>query len=136
MNTVFNSPVASDSVGKRFQRGETEQEVAGFPGDFLIDAPLRSHHPNPSQAFPPLLGIKVLQNRSITDGPVLPDFQTSMRLFDRTIRLALDGGKCLFPRQSKVLPLDMVDKSITPCEPISSRYFRHWTVRTGYFLPK
>src|SRR5229473_3464547 len=101
MNTVFNSPMTSDRLGKGFHRGETEQEVAGFPGDFLIDAPLGSDHPNPSQAFPPLLGIEVLQNRRITDGPVLPDFQTSMRFFDCAIRLALDGGKCLFLLQSK-----------------------------------
>ncbi len=32
----------------------------------------------------------------------------------------------------RVLPLDMVDKSITPCEPISSRFFHQWAVRTGH----
>jgi hypothetical protein len=34
--------------------------------------------------------------------------------------------------QQVVQPLEMVDKSITPCEPISSRFFRQWAVRTGH----
>ena len=101
MHAVFNAPVTSHRVGKGFHRGETEQKVAGFLRDLLLDASFRSNHPNPSQALPSLLGIKILQNGRITDGPVLSDFQTPMRFFDRAIRLTLDGGKRLLLRHSK-----------------------------------
>ncbi len=46
MQTIFNPKVASNSVGKRFHRGKTEEKVAGFLADLLIDAPLGSHHPD------------------------------------------------------------------------------------------
>src|SRR5574340_1803112 len=85
MHAVFNAPVTSHRVGKGFHRGETEQKVAGFSADLLLDASFCSHHPNPSQAFPSLLRIEILHNRWITDGPVLSDFQASMRFFDRAM---------------------------------------------------
>src|SRR2546421_13089309 len=85
MNTVFNAPVTSHRAGKGFHRGETEQKVAGFLRDLLLDTSFRSNHANPSQAFPSLLRIKILQNRRITDGPVFSDFQTPMGFFDHAI---------------------------------------------------
>src|SRR5579875_400039 len=82
MHAVFNSPVTSHRVGKGFHRGETQQKGASFLRGLLLDASFCSHHPNPSQAAPSLLRIEILQNRWITDGPVLSDFQASMRFFD------------------------------------------------------
>src|SRR6266700_3673573 len=101
MHAVFNTPVTSYRVGEGFHLGETEQKIAGFLRDLLLDASFRSNHPNPSQVLPSLLGIKILQNRWITDGPVLSDFQTPMRFFDRAIRLTRHGGKRLLLRHGK-----------------------------------
>src|SRR5713226_5254027 len=85
MHAVFNSPMTSHCVGKRFHRGETQQKIASFLRDLSIHAPFRSNHSNPFQAFPSLLWIEILQNRWIPDGPVLSDFQTAMSFFDRSL---------------------------------------------------
>src|SRR5436190_11656018 len=101
MNAVFNAPMTSHRIRKGFYRGEAEQKVAGFLRDLLRDASFRSDHANPSQAFPSLLRIQILQNRWITDGPVLSDFQTSMGFFDHASGLRRDGGKGLFLGHAK-----------------------------------
>lgn len=108
MHTVFNSPVASHRVGKGFHRGETEQKVAGFSGDLVLDASFGAHHANPSQAFPSQLWIKIGQDLRVTDGPVVPDLQTPMRFAGRyglthtrreQMPLAPPGEKSLSPRR-------------------------------------
>src|SRR5258708_25096360 len=96
MQAVFNAPVASHRVGKRFHRGETEQKVAGFPADLLINAPFGSNHPNPSQAFPPLLRVEIGQDLRITDGPVVPDLEPTVPFLNAAIRLTLAASKGLF----------------------------------------
>jgi len=74
MDTVFNPPMASHGVGKGFHRGETEQKVARFLRDLVLEASFCSHHPNALQTFPLLLRIKIGQNLWVTDGPILSDF--------------------------------------------------------------
>jgi hypothetical protein len=101
MQTVFNAPMTSDSVGKGVHRGETEQKVAGFSAHLLLDAPFGSHHANGSQAFPLLVRVQIVQNRGIANGPVFPDFQPPMPLLHSASRLCLHVGKRFFLGQSK-----------------------------------
>ncbi|MHB8595771.1 MAG: recombinase family protein [Ktedonobacteraceae bacterium] len=99
----FNPPVAANCVGKRFHRGETEQEVAGMLGDFLlgIDAPFGSHHPDAAQAFPPFLRVEIGQDLGITDGPVLPDLEPTVTFLHLALRLPLQARKGILLSQRK-----------------------------------
>src|SRR5215469_17337288 len=101
MQAVFNPPMATNRVGKRVHRGKAEQKVARFPGDLLLHTPFGSNHPNPSQAFPPLLGVEVLQDRRITDGPILSYFEPTVPLLNTTNRCTVPIRKCLLFSQRK-----------------------------------
>lgn len=99
METVFHPPMAAHSLGKRLNRREAEQKIAGFSTDFLTKPTLRLDPTDAAQSLPALLWSKVAQQHWLTDGLILPDLQATMPFFHSA--QGLDLSLCIFLCQRK-----------------------------------